>query len=241
MYLYDRAALKNAAKRDLATCYWKAVLVCFIYAAINGALSQTTSISTGWDISQIMISIGKASAVALLIYGPLQYGLFACFTDILRKGECNVETLFSGFKRYGSTLLLGLLEHVFVFLWSLLFVVPGIIKTIAYSMSFYIQRDNPDMTANECLQASIRLTNGHKMDIFMLYLSFIGWFALCILTVGIGFVFLRPYLVMSKSRMYDFLILNYNEANGSTNVEEIAFEEPAIEETESESQNPFDV
>ncbi len=223
MYLYDRRALKEAAKRDLKPCYWMAVLACLIYSAILGGITLTTS-STGLSI------------IVTLLSGPMTYGLYALFTDVVRGKEFKLETLFEGFKRFGSTFILGLLTQIFTFLWMLLLIVPGYIKSIAYSMAPFIQRDNPDMTANECLQASMKLTNGHKADIFFLHLSFIGWYLLCLLTVGIGLIFLLPYVNMSMARMYDFLILNYNEAHGGK-TEELP---EADIEAKAEEENPFE-
>ncbi len=219
MYTYQRATLKAAARRDLAPKYWRAVLTTFIYIAIAGG--QSIAAVTTWGISIYNYGYSSATLVnpttlTFILYGPMSYGIARYFTDIIRTSDEDLSTVFCGFKNLGGTLILGLLQQIYTFLWLLLFVVPGIVKAISYSMSFYIQRDNPNMTANECLQASMKLTYGHKSKIFGLYMSFLGWALLSLLTAGIGLFFLAPYVFMSHARMYDYLILNYNEKNYKT-------------------------
>ncbi len=259
MYLYDRKVLKSAAKNDLKGKYWISVLACLIVYAINFALGEIHLVAS------------------LLVAGPLGYGGCYFFTDILRNNEAKIENLFVGFKSYVSTLVLGLLNGVFVFLWTLLFVVPGIIKYIAYSMSFFIRRDNPEMTANECIKASIKLTDGHKGKIFRIILSYIGWCFLLGFACGIVLTIVElsldifiwwdiyiysavallplPLYVMSMARMYDFLILNYNEQHGGNDsavqavtpeIDAVATEEMSGNTTEEPTEelaeeNPFDL
>ncbi|MFI3163086.1 MAG: DUF975 family protein [Bacillota bacterium] len=253
MYLYDRKALKNAAKNDLKGKYWISVLVCLIFEAI-------------------LYCCGYVHVVAsLLVAGSLGYGYAYYFTDILRHGEAKIGNLFIGFKNYVGTLVIGLLKMLFVLLWSLLLVVPGIIKYIAYSMAFYIKRDNPDMTAKECLAASVRLTKGHKGKIFVLALSFFGWYILAGFAVGYIFAFtqafaglyfyyaevalyslamilIMPYYTMAFARMYDFLILNYNEQHGGNDTisedfsqEAVATEAENSAEESTTEENPFNI
>lgn len=244
MYLYDRKVLKKAAKNDLKGKYWMSVLVCLIFEVI-------------------LYCCGYVHFCAsLLVAGSLGYGFAYYFTDILRHGEAKIENLFIGFKKYVETLVIGLLKMLFVILWSLLFVIPGIIKYISYSMAFYIKRDNPEMTAKECLDASVRLTDGHKGKIFMLALSFFGWYILAGFAVGFIFAFtqvfaglyfyyaevalyslalilIMPYYTMAVTRMYDFLILNYNEQRGGN----VTFSDEVLPETseETKEENPFDL
>ena len=91
---------------------------------------------------------------------------------------------------------------VFIFLWSLLFVIPGIIKALAYSMHPYIIADNPTIDAMEALRQSEEMMRGNKTRLLALYLSFIGWFILSAFTFGIGFFFLMPYVQTSVTNFY---------------------------------------
>ena len=92
---------------------------------------------------------------------------------------------------------------VFTFLWSLLLVIPGIIKAYAYSMSFYILADNPELTASEALAKSQSLMRGHKMELFILELSFIGWFFLIGLTFGLAAIYVAPYMEATMANFYN--------------------------------------
>ena len=100
---------------------------------------------------------------------------------------------------FGTLLLRG----VYTFLWTLLLIVPGIVKSLSYAMTPFILKDNPKASYDKAIIYSMRLMQGHKMDLFVLYLSFIGWFILSCLTLGIGFVFLVPYCQMSLARFYE--------------------------------------
>ncbi len=91
---------------------------------------------------------------------------------------------------------------MWVYLWCLLLIIPGIIKSIAYSMSMYIIADNPNVGVRNALKLSMKMTKGYKMDIFVMYLSFIGWNILCVFTLGIGSLWLMPYMQTTYSNMY---------------------------------------
>ena len=100
-----------------------------------------------------------------------------------------------------SSALFGLF-WLFTFLWALLLIVPGIIKSFSYAMTPFILIDNPELTANEAIDRSRAMMRGHKFDLFWLLLSFIGWFILCMLTLGIGFFWLIPYTYTSVAGFY---------------------------------------
>ncbi|KKC52237.1 group-specific protein [Bacillus sp. UMTAT18] len=105
---------------------------------------------------------------------------------------------------------LGLLQAIFLFLWSLLLIVPGIIKYFSYSMSYYILVENPDYTASEALRESKRIMKGQKLKLFVLWLSFIGWFLLAafigMFTFNLSFIFIYPYYNTTVSHFYLDLI-----------------------------------
>ena len=98
-----------------------------------------------------------------------------------------------------------LLQKVYIFLWTLLLIIPGIIKAFSYAMTSYILKDNPEIKNNEAIEKSMQMMQGHKMDLFLLYLSFIGWAILSVLTLGIGFIFLTPYVNAAVSHFYEDL------------------------------------
>jgi uncharacterized membrane protein len=154
----------------------------------------------------LMTAAGAVAGVGMLIAGgPLVYGYQGYFSRKARGEEAQIENLFDGFKVFGPTFLLFLLETVFIVLWSCLLVIPGIVKAFSYSMAVFILRDNPDMGASDAITASRRMMNGHKAELFALYVGFIGWALLCLFTCGIGYLWLKPYVSASVANFYEEL------------------------------------
>ena len=151
----------------------------------------------------ILCAAGSLMGVVLLLVGgPLALG-WAIICKKADEGEkINVEDLFAGFSNYAASTILYILEEIFIFLWSLLFVIPGIIKSLSYSMSFYILLDNPNMTSTECITKSREMMNGHKWELFCLLFSYIGWFILCALTLGILYFWVGPKVEVAKYEFY---------------------------------------
>lgn len=116
--------------------------------------------------------------------------------------KIKVGDLFSGFYNYGKVLWLYIITSFFTFLWSLLFYVPGVIKSYSYSLAPYILAENPNLTARQALNESKRITYGHKGDLFVLDLSFIGWKLLSSLTFGILNIWLAPYIEAAWANYY---------------------------------------
>ncbi len=142
---------------------------------------------------------------ALFVGGPLVVGVYTYALRLKRGEEPAVSALFNGFNFYGSALGLYLWNALWIFLWSLLLVVPGIVKALSYSMSFFILADNPSVGVRNALKMSKKMTSGYKGTLFMLGLSFIGWGILSCITLGIGFLWLIPYMYVSLANFYDNL------------------------------------
>lgn len=140
--------------------------------------------------------------ISLVISGPLALGLILYFLKFSRDEKPPVSTIFEGFNNFGKALGLYLWTVLWVILWMLLLIVPGIIKAISYSMSFYILADNPNIGVKKALKLSIAITEGYKGRLFMLGLSFIGWAILAILTLGIGMLWLTPYMQATFVNFY---------------------------------------
>jgi len=116
-----------------------------------------------------------------------------------------VGDIFCGFDDFWSAFKVTFLTALFVFLWSLLLIIPGIVKAYSYYMSVYILAENKGKPALECISESKELTNGHKMDLFVLELSFIGWGLLCIVTLGIAAIWVTPYMGTTIANAYQAL------------------------------------
>lgn len=135
---------------------------------------------------------------------PLALGLCNAMLALLRNGERQITSnMFSlGFSPYWKKVWGMTLMAIYIFLWSLLFMIPGIIKAFSYAMTPFILNDNPELSANEAIDRSRAMMKGHKFDLFYLYLSFLGWFLLALLTCGIGFLWLVPYVEGAVASFY---------------------------------------
>lgn len=126
-----------------------------------------------------------AGLYSLLVSGALELGVTLFFLALFRKQNVNVTDMFLGFDRFGKALGLLLFQSLFIFLWSLLLLVPGIIASIRYSQAFFILADDPSKGIRQCMDESKAMMNGNKTKYFCLSLSFIGWMLLASIPAGI--------------------------------------------------------
>lgn len=144
------------------------------------------------------------SVGVFIIGGPLMLGLNGYFLRLSRNRDVKIEDVFDSFSEdFLQSFLLYLMTGIFTFLWSLLFVIPGIVKSYAYSMAFYVKRDNPTYDWKQCLDESQRIMKGYKWKLFCLQLSFIGWAIVCVFTFGIGTLWLTPYMNAATANFYE--------------------------------------
>ncbi len=152
--------------------------------------------------------IGAASYTGigtLILTGPLTLGMTMASLKVARGGKTDVVELFGGFKNFVSSLLLYIVNGILVFLWTLLLIVPGIIMGYAYSMSYFILADNPEISITDARKQSIEMMRGHKWRLFCLQFSFIGWWLLIIVTFGIASFWVGPYLQTATAAFYEDL------------------------------------
>ena len=171
--------------------------------------------------SLIMGAVSMTFVGEILLAGPLALGIAGITLAVVRGKEIKLENMFDGFGNFVSALLLYLLNTVLIFLWSLLLIVPGIIKAYAYSMSFYVLKDNPNMEANDARKASEQMMYGHKWKLFCLHFSFNGWILLSALTFGILMLWVLPYMRAAEAHFYENLKVGSIKAK----VEEAKLEE----------------
>ncbi len=144
----------------------------------------------------------------LLLLGPLTIGLCSYTLHLLRNTERKnkVDSLLDGFRgSIGNHILVGFLVELFTALWSMLFFIPGIVKAIAYSQSFYIAIEHPEYDANTCITESRKMMNGHKWEYFCLQLSFLGWIIVGSLCLGIGTLWVSAYMQAANAAFYEDL------------------------------------
>lgn len=154
-------------------------------------------------LTTIIVGVPSAFLVDCLVGGGLQVGLAAYNINLVqRRPQSAFSTLFGYFQYYGRVILLYLFMSLFTFLWSLLFIIPGIIAAYRYALAPYLMAQNPNLTAMEAINQSKQIMNGRKMDLFVLELTFIGWGLLSMLTCGIGTFWLTAYINAAKSAFY---------------------------------------
>ena len=144
--------------------------------------------------------------IQFIIGGVVELGYSRFLLNLHDDQEAGVSDLFSQFDRFADGFCLALLRALFVALWSLLLVIPGIVASYGYSMAGFLMTENPNMTATEALRASKELMRGHKFELFCLDISFIGWAILAVFTLGIGGLWLTPYENASRAAFYRELV-----------------------------------
>lgn len=156
------------------------------------------------------------SIVPIIIYGPLAVAEFRYFIALNKKENPMVGTAFTNFgKHFWGNVGAYILQAFYIFLWSLLFIIPGIIKTYAYSMTLFLKSKNPEMSANDAITLSQKIMDGKKWKLFCLEISFIGWIILSVLSLCIGFIFLVPYMSASRVAFFEDAYIEYQEKSGS--------------------------
>ena len=150
--------------------------------------------------SSITFGIG-----ALIVGGALEYGAIRVFLRVIRKEDehANIKYLWDGFKgKIGQTFVVVLLESIYIFLWSLLLFIPGIIKSYSYAATMYLVHEK-DLSGNEAITASRKLMRGRKWKLFCLDLSFIGWYIVGFLCLGVGILWVDTYHTMAKTLFFE--------------------------------------
>ena len=187
--------LRNQAYEALRGKWTPAVVTSLVFCILLGVAVSLSRVNA---LLYLIAYLGGASIVAIGM-------LYACW-DLFTKGTLpEAGALFAPFKQYARTVGAVLLVFVYTLLWTLLLVIPGIINAYSYSMTFYILRENPEMTAGDAITASQKMMDGHKMDLFLLSLSFIGLAILASITFGIGYLWLIPYIYTAYAAFYETL------------------------------------
>ena len=161
------------------------------------------------------LSFSNISNILSLLALPLSWGLTVSLLRNHREESVDLENLFDGFRggRYTRVFCALFLVHLFTFLWALLLIIPGIMKAFSYALTPYILLDEPELTARQAITRSCEIMEGRRWKLFCLYLSFIGWGILSILTFGIGFLWLAPYMNASIAAFYEDARAEYEAEN----------------------------
>ncbi|MGH4139228.1 DUF975 family protein [Clostridium sp.] len=227
--MWSREVLKDKAKAVLKVSYWRAFWASLVIAIIGG--NENSSFNLNWNsgnrtstngytpfpkiitnifpflllitVTIIIVLIIFAIAFRILVGYPLEVGGRRFFVQ-LSQNKTDLNYLGYGFSsgRYFNIVTTMLWRTVLTFLWTLLLIVPGIIKTYAYRMVPYILSDNPNISCTRALELSNKMTDGNKMDMWILDLSFIGWYLLGTILLLVGVLFVMPYENATKAELY---------------------------------------
>ena len=179
----NRAELKAKAKQQIKVPFWTLVVILLLQL--------------------LLCCIPYASIV---IAPALNLSLCIIFLNVVRDRKVEISDLFSGFNKLGRAWWLYFLTGLFTALWSLLLIIPGIVKAHSYAMTPFIMADHPEMSAQDAIRASSELMDGHKGELFWLRLTFIGWDLLAALTLNIGHLALNPYKNAAEAAFYRQLV-----------------------------------
>lgn len=220
--MFNRAAMKQQAQQINKSAKVNVYGFSLLFLVITLALTALDTLVTGGEVQELMdyyqtlgielpplptlplpaTAAAFVGIAATLLSRVLQCGYYTYHLGIYHRRRMDLITLFDGFIFVGKIILLGLVENLFITLWSLLFVFPGFIAIYRYRFAFYNLCSDPEMGVMEALRLSCQQTRGCKWSLFVLDLSFLGWGLLSVLTAGILNIWLLPYRIQTDICCY---------------------------------------
>lgn len=189
----DNSQYRAEARQALAGNWGSAALLTLIYALIVGMV--------GAGVSFIIPGIGSIAARFLFL--PITLAFILTFLFLLRGEKKPIEYLFQKYNK--RTLTTMVLADIYTMLWALLLIIPGIIKSYSYAMVPYILKEDKTVENNAAIEKSMEMMQGYKMKLFLLDLSFLGWYILSIPTFGIAVFWVQPYHLTARAAFYEDL------------------------------------
>lgn len=190
----NRVELKAAAKSQIKGKIGILFAITVIIALISGIAGAVLAKIPGGSI-----------VVSIIITPAFALSLTRVYLNVVKGNQPSAADAFCGFDDFWAAFKVSFLVGLFTYLWSLLFIIPGIVKSLSYSMATYILAENKGKSALECINESKEMTMGYKMDLFVLGLSFIGWGLLCVITLGIAGIWVIPYMQATYANAYNSL------------------------------------
>lgn len=210
----DYSLIRARARENLRDNWGLSIavsLIALLVGALHTSVRANLNINLPYhDLHPLLVSFfaaigsiaGMLSFAQFILGGTIQLGYSRYLLDQHDKRELRFETLFSQFDRFSQGFLQMFLRTLFILLWSLLLVIPGMVKSLSYAMTPFLMADHPDMKARDAIKASMELMDGHKFDLFVLNLTFLGWALANIFTLGIGSLWLNPYINAAHAAFY---------------------------------------
>jgi uncharacterized membrane protein len=180
-----------------------------LMAQAREALKGRWGLAIGANLIYFVIIIAAqnipkvGAGISIIVGAPLIVGVSGFFLCLARKQDAQLVQIFDGIKKFWACLGTYLLAFIFILLWSLLLIIPGIMAAYSYAMIYFILAENDSIGPLEAIAKSKEMMRGNRWKLFCLSLRFIGWSIVCILTLGIGFLWMFPYLYVSLARFYD--------------------------------------
>lgn len=213
----DPSELKRKAREELEGNWREVILLHIVPVLISVLLAGGIY---GFDVRSIPRLINEQNETSILvnfITSFLTIGISFTLLDMIRVQNYKINALRDSFQVFSKKMflpvfLIQLLQSLFIGLWTLVFIIPGIVKGYSYSQAFFIFKDKKEFgqeeypTALECITESRVLMDGHKVELFWLHISFIGWHILEAFTFGIASLYVRPYLNMAEAVFYDRIV-----------------------------------
>jgi uncharacterized membrane protein len=180
-----------------------------LMAQAREALKGNWGLAIGANVIYCVIVLAVQSipkvggGIGIIVGAPMIVGVASFSLSLARKQEVKLVQIFDGIKKFWSCLGTYLLVMIFIILWTLLLIIPGIMAAYSYAMVYFILADNDSIGPLEAIAKSKEMMRGNRWKLFCLGLRFIGWAIVCLLTLGIGFLWLLPYLYVAGARFYD--------------------------------------
>lgn len=181
-----------------------------IYVSVFGVGTVKWIISFYKDNYMIILVVSLAVRLFLSI---LKYGECKLFTHIVEGKDAKFSTVFDGLLYVVKAVAANIYVIILTIMWTLLFIIPGLIAAVKYSLTYYIIAENPDIPITDAVDMSKNMMDGHKMDYVMLLLSFIPWLLLVVVTGGLASIYVTPYMNTAFAQFYVMVRDEYNMGN----------------------------
>ena len=207
----NRADIKAAAREQIKGNLWiifGIIMIISIITELTSLLTQGINgilLEGGMSDATVFIASVLAFVINIFVAAPFEISLAKLFLNISERIRPKISDTFWGFNYAIKSVTAILRMFVFIGLWMLLFIIPGIIMSYAYMMTPYIIAENPNVSAKAAMKKSMQMMKGHKWELFVLQLSFIGWGVLTVLTFGILAIYVIPYMEASVANFYQSL------------------------------------
>jgi len=207
----------RAEGRSLLTGHLNsAALFTFVYLLFAWLVGQIPSVIIGQPGTGSIFPLFTCSFILGLALLPLEVGYVWMFLThkrgLVLLSDAGITSMYRAYQDVWRVLLTMFVKQIYIMFWTLLLIVPGIIKAISYSMTAYVLYDYPELSYDDAITRSSDIMRGHKMQYFLLILSFIGWFLLGLITLGIGFIWIYPYITATTVAFYDAVRNEYESS-----------------------------